>query len=223
MVARPLPQVGFKIKGLDKWEFFLAREFPTVADFHAEKYDLSSNNAYLVIGMSNDDAARVLSTLGLTFNPVGIVHDQGEGLELAVTWTLTEPFCRCIAKISFNYLAVWCSAEILLNPAFDGVREYIKNGAGQFSDFLAVVDRPILGNEPTEGWRRKAHLLTLFRVPGRSAVVGQVSLINLMTYKVLLGPEGVPEPALLDIGHLFDIDGRRISELNVGETSFEQL
>lgn len=223
VVARPLPQIGFKIKGSEKWEFFLAREFRGPADFHVEKYDLSKHNAYLVFGMANDEAARALSTLGLAFNPSGVVHDQGEGLELSVTWTMTELICRCIAKISFNYLAVWCSTQVLLDPSFDRVREYIRNGVGQFNDFLVVVDRPILGDEPIERWRRKAHILTLFEVPGRAALIGEVSLMNLMTYKVLLGRAGVPKLALLDIGHLFDIDGRRISELRLGETTFEQL
>jgi hypothetical protein len=218
----PHPQIGFKLKGSNEREFFLVKDFPQKDDFDFSKYDLSGKDAFLIVEVETDTAKQLIASLGLNLRVGESVehrsHDE-ETLDFSVTSTLTEPVSRCIAKISFNYLSVWCPTEVLLHDCFDPIREYVRYGVGSSNQFLSTVDRPILGDEPVEGWRRAVHLLTLYDVPEQGILIGQVSLINLMTYQVLLSRSVPPTQARLGIGHLFSLHSHKVSRLRPGETT----
>ena len=133
---------------------------------------------------------------------------------------LTEPVCRCLAKIAFNYLANWNSTEAMLSACFDEIRSYVRYGKGTREMFLIPRDEAILHGEPTEGWRVLGHIVTVFSVPQKGFVIGIVSLFNQMSYWILLARLPTPSDAHLEKGHLFAIPSREVVELTPGQTKF---
>jgi hypothetical protein len=218
-----LEQIGFKLRDSEEYEFFLVKDFPKVEDFDPSKYDLTHERSFLTIEVSEETASRLLGSLNLVFRPKEEIRQHSEGnqkVEVAIESVLTEPVCRCLAKIAFNYLANWNATETMLSACFDDIRSYIRYGKGTRGMFLIPRDEAILGGEPSEGWRVLGHILTVFSVPQKGFVIGLVSLFNQMSYWILLARLPAPSDARLEKGHLFAIPSREVVELIPGHTTF---
>ena len=218
-----LPQIGFKLRQSDEYEFFLVKDFPKAEEFDYAKYDIGNERSFLTIEVPEETASRLLGSLNLTFKPKESIRQDSDGqekVEVTIESVLTEPVCRCLAKISFNYLANWNSTEVMLSDCFDEIRSYIRYGKGTRELFLIPRDEAILGGEPVEGWRVLGHIVTVFSVPEKGFVIGLVSLFNQMSYWILLARPPTPLDTRLEKGHLFVISSREVIELAPGITRF---
>lgn len=128
--------------------------------------------------------------------------------------TIDDVVRRAIAKIAFNYLAYWQGAEFLRHPGFNLTRRFIRYGERAEFPLTDVADEAILGDEPIEGERRLGNLITTAIATDGGSICAQVSLLNLLTYRVALSVE-FPDtiPSGVTRGHFFDLGSRCILEL----------
>lgn len=120
---------------------------------------------------------------------------------------------RAIAKISFNYLAYWQSSDFVYQSDFNNVRRFIRYGEKPVYPLVAVAQKPILADEPTEGKRRLGHLVTLNWAIDQVSIVSQVSLFNWVTYIVCLSRNYSGERRDIRKGHFFNTKSKKIHEL----------
>lgn len=114
---------------------------------------------------------------------------------------------RAIAKIACNYAAYVLGANWVRMPNFNELRRYVRRGT--------QLGRPpvrLLGSLP--GRPRLAHVLAVVRQEDR--LVARVTLLSRFWYSVeIAGALSVLAP--IRSGHVFDIETRRIEQLQSGE------
>jgi len=98
------------------------------------------------------------------------------------------------------------------------IRRFIRYGERPDYPLIQVADEAILGDEPIVGERRLGNLITTGVATDGVSVFAQVSLLNLLTYRVALGPE-FPDaiPANIRRRHFFNVANRQILDLEARE------
>jgi len=120
---------------------------------------------------------------------------------------------RCVAKITFNYMAYMAGAHFVYHPDFNVTRSFIRYGDSPSYPLVVPTQDPVLASESPRWRGTNNHLITVNWSPLGRSVVGQVSLFNEVTYKVSLARDF--SGLWLDIrtGHCFDIKKRRVRPL----------
>ena len=136
-----------------------------------------------IIILPVDNSIRVKQTLADRWgiNDYKIPDYSNVEFDTLIERTASLEHMRAIAKIAFNYLAYLYknNIQILLNPSFDLIRNFIKNGEGKFYDFIKV------SNETSE--QGNLHYITM-EMKHDKAIVANVSLFTYYNYKIILTP-----------------------------------
>lgn len=221
MSVKPMPQVGFKLRGRENYKYFLLDDIPTQAEIDAMGFDAKHSHPIIGLVVDPADLKSHLADKGIVFNHRG-PWPQGvppEIIECELEGTIDHVIFRAIAKIGFNYLAFGEGGEFVQHPAFDSARRYIRFGDVPDYTMVQSVDEAILSDEPIEGRRILGHLITVNWASDGVSVLAQVALFNRMTYRVVLAVGISGPPPALTRGHLFDIHSRKILELGARPTA----
>jgi len=115
-----------------------------------------------------------------------------------IVFRLGRPQLRALAKIAFNYLAAVAGPNVALQPAFDGVRRYIRHDEGP-----QLVEVPLRRQRTS----LRRHYSSVQTVDDR--VVAHLSLfMRVMYYAVTLAPSGCA--AQVSSAHFFDLDTHQV-------------
>jgi hypothetical protein len=209
-----MPQVGFR-NDLNKYEYFLLDEIPTVQQLRERGYDLKHEHAICGIAIDEDSLRATLAPKGIDFEHHGelVPPEQCESVLCEVEGTIDQHIFRAIAKIAFNYLLYWQGPDFLLEAGFNPTRRYIRYGENPGYKLIIIREQAILADEPVVGKRRLGHLITCNWAADNASIVGQVSIFNWVTYCVSLLRDYLGERRDVKHGHFFDVSGRHILEL----------
>jgi hypothetical protein len=219
------PQVGFLISQANQYEYFLLNDIPTLEALREKGFKSGDPQSILAVAVESETLKSALAEKGISFQISGDAIPGGQAQDILTekSVTIDDTVWRAIAKIAFNYLAYWQGSEFTLHPAFDGIRRYIRYGERSSNTLIEIVHDAILGDEPVEGLRRLGNLVTMNVAIDGVSVFAQVSLLNILTYRILLAPD-FPDQLPSDIkrGHFFDVTTHRIYELEPREKNAQQ-
>ena len=212
-----LPQVRFAKQGGSGWVFVTAQE---LADLNRTlPTDIDPSHDIRLISRSEEMDQQLVAALqqrGIHFRARGEsgAPPSVDGLApLEVAMHFDAVVLRCIAKISFNYMAHVVGADFARGRDFDIVRAFIRDGRSAGYPLVVPRARPILADDTPTMRQTNGHLLTVNWTRDRRHVVGQVSLFNGPTYSISLARNysGVWLP--IRTGHHFGLETRGITRL----------
>ncbi|MBP6342823.1 MAG: hypothetical protein KA403_02695 [Candidatus Omnitrophica bacterium] len=219
ILLKPLPQVGF-VKPNGAREFFRLDDIPDKA-YLINNYNLEDQIAMMIFGCDPTIADKILADKGITFKDssgaklqidVGSA-DQVIDVQCEVKSTIDQTILRAVAKIGFNYLAYLQKADFMLHKDFDLIRTYILTGETDIQDLVKIEQASILGDEPISGNRRVGHILTVDWAREGQSIIAQISLMNWLTYRVLLAWDFTGEHRNIRSGHFFNFPHKTIIPL----------
>ncbi len=218
VIIMPCAQVGFLIDG--SYEYFLLEELPDAQYLEDNGFDSSLPNCISALGASVEDFRRKLEERQIDIPNLRLQRDgnsrSGSDTVLCeVTGIVDEIIYRAVAKIVFNYLAYFHEQEFLHHEAFDPIRKFVRYGECTEYRLVEARQEAILEDEPIEGQRVLAHLITTNVSGDGNSIVGQVALFNHMTYRVILSTNYIGQDLDIRRGHVYDCGAREISELGV--------
>jgi hypothetical protein len=219
------PQVGFLSLPSNTYEFFLLDEIPSLEDLQKKGFDNSTPRSIFGVEVDAETLIPLLAAKGISFRSDGDFDPGPPPADILVekSFTIDDIVRRAITKIAFNYLAKMHGAQFALHPAFDGIRRFVRYGERPSFFLFDGVDQAILEGEPIEGPRLLGNLVTLNVAIDGASLFAQVSLLNMLTYRVLLAPEFEGErPTDFRRGHYFDVSAHRIHQLIAGERATPQ-
>lgn len=212
-----IPQVRFARRGGSGWIFVTEEELADLAS--PLPSDIDPSQQIRLISRSEEMDQRLIAALHQRGIPFQVRGEAGgppsvDGLApIEVAMHFDDVIFRCIAKISFNYMAHVAGAELASSHNFDAIRGFIREG--QSLGYPPVVRRakPILADDTLTVRQTNGHLVTVNWTRDLRHIVGQVSLFNGPTYSVSLAPQysGVWVP--LRSGHHFNLETRQITRL----------
>jgi len=219
IVAKPLPQVGFSKEPYTNYEFFLLPGIPEKDYLERKGFDFSKPGATLII-QCEDEVIKILKDKGFVLKmEQGEIADQPPEAECEIERTIDNTLLRVIAKISFNYLAYCEGADFVYNNSFNNIRNFIlKNEMVDYS-LVTFNQEAILEDEKQSLMRREGHIITVGWAIDGVSVVGQVSLFNLLSYKVSLAREFVGVKKQLNRGSFFNVRSGKICEISPGKNN----
>lgn len=216
ILLKPLPQVGFKKRNSDEYEYFLFDEVPNKRHFENDNYDLMQPHGIRAFAVDEQLLERKLNEQGFSLK-VGkeefMPSIESRLLQCEIEGTIDKNIFRAIAKIGFNYLAYWQGSDFLYQDAFHLTRRYIRYGETTSYPFVQVFKKPILADEQNNR-RRLGHLVTVNWASDKVSIVSQVSLFNWVTYGICLARDYCGVHANIKKGHLFNIHSRDILGLD---------
>jgi hypothetical protein len=219
----PLPQVAFRWKGTDEWNYILDRQLDagTVAQYVTP---VPGALEIRVLGPSPAHHQRTIQKLkafGINFLQQGSlkepIADDGKIL-VEIAAAVDQMIFRAIAKIAFNYVAHQDGTEFVLHPDCDDVRNYIRYGTiPEWASLIPIVKpfpNPILFDDTRHFRQTNGLLITFDWNSRRTGFMAQVSLFNTITYHVAICPEytGLWHDGFRT-GHHFNIEGKSIEPL----------
>lgn len=213
VVCKPLPQVGFFNKTSASYKYFLLGEIPSKVELEAQGFDC--NNRVRAFGDSFEKVMQALVDKEISpefQEETAFVEGESDKWLFESEGSIDKTVCRAIAKIAFNYLAYWQSADFVLQRVFDPIRTFIRNGEQGDSPFLMVRDKNILVDEPSEKLRRIIHIVTLNWAQNGEAIISQISLFNFLSYTVQLAKSYSGQIPNLRKGHFFNLNDHKIYE-----------
>lgn len=213
MVINLIPQIGFRKKETNEYQYFPIDQVPNRSEIY-KKFDMRCPDAIRAFMLNPKEIEEKLRTLGIDFTLGGEIEPNANSeLLCEIESTVDNIVRRAIAKISFNYLAYTHGERFVLQDDFNRIREYIRYDSVTAETFVTMTDEPILGDEPEEGLRRLGHLLVLEWQDVKSPILGKVSPFNYMTYRVKLAPMYFGQSNFSESGHFFDFKAKKIITL----------
>jgi len=221
----PVPQVCFRRRD-GTWICYTEDELAELDPKNDP--DLVTEGFKLYYASSDGEEAeerlvRLLEAKGVSFKirtPIeGLPNGEAE-ITANIESDLTGVLSRAIAKIAFNYMT-WVmyrdDPDFAYKPEFDAVRRFIREGSGRASDFVEVVDRPILGGDGDRIRRANGHLVTVeWQRSYPWHVFSSVSPFNLVTYEVTLAAQMSGIWRDIRSGHLWDLWSGEVGRLRSG-------
>jgi len=134
-----------------------------------------------------------------------------KGVNAIVNGTMDSIILRCIAKISFNYLAKIAGIDFVVKKDFDPIRSYIRYEIDPGHRIVTVSTNSILAYDGPKQYQIDGHLISLGWSPDNRQIVGQVSLFNQGKYRIILS-KNFSELWRADIrrGYHFNIENREV-------------
>lgn len=214
IIIKPLPQIGFLIKG--KYKYFLLDEIPERKKLEEEGFDGKLSKSIRGLAVELDTLQNRLKEKDIRFE----VKEEdvsppssSESLLCQISATVDQKIFRAIAKIAFNYLAYHQDPAFLHETSFDVIRRYIRYGEQPTYRLILTKHDAILEDEPVTGQRRLGHIVTVNWAADGKSILAQASLLNRMTYCVSLAVNYPSERRDIRKGHFFDVANHRILEL----------
>ena len=161
----PRTQIGVFSKGAEDRVFLLEEEIETAEVLDDANRD--STREMVILIEHAEDKQRIVAALAKRGVPFNETREESAGLEarmpVEVQAVVSQFVFRTVAKIALNYLTYTLRKPTALNPAFDGVRWFVRYGLGSPMDFVQISDRRIMkgddGTQPTI----LGHFVTLTR------------------------------------------------------------
>jgi hypothetical protein len=214
-----LPQVAFRRKSEGCPVHITAYELERGA--LDDMSDLDTSSARLFTG-SQEERDSLLSRLreqGVAFTkleefkaPEGLF--DGRDVEVELTITVNKGIRRCVAKFVFNYLVYECGVPLGLRADCDPIRRFIRYGEIEDEELVVENARPALQNWMTDDHLVEEHVVAFdWAPPNGFDLVGQITLFNFMSYRVMLarGYSGLVRPT--GRGLRYDIRARSVRRL----------
>ncbi len=198
------------------YEFFLLDEIPSLEDLRKKGFSDGTPRSIFDVEVDSETLISLLVEKDISFRSDGNFDPGPPPADILVekNFIIDDTVRRAITKIAFNYLAKMHGAQFALHPAFDGIRRFVRHGERPSLFLFDAVDEAILVGEPIEGPRLLGSLVTLDVAIDGASLFAQVSLLNMLTYRVLLAPDFEGErPIDFRRGHYFDVSGHQIYEL----------
>lgn len=194
------------------------QQLPEEADPSKEAFIISDNEE------ATERLTGLLHDRGIEINPQNpepIPGSPDNQIDVETETVIDQIVLRVVAKIALNYLAKTVGSQFVINPDFDSIRAYIRNGTRQppyRPVELSCV--PILEDE-TRNWRcHTGHLVTVGWSNGGRDIISNVSLFNEITYKIKLVRNYHGIWREIKSGHYFDVENHRISSLHGTNRAF---
>lgn len=210
------PQVGFKRRGRDGYEFFLMGELNDSLRHRAD-LDIEARPLVFLPDSARDEMLRRLEAVGIHKEyerEVAGPGTPGELISVEMSSQINTRLRRAVAKIAFNYLAWIHGCGFATEAMFDDIRTFVREGRNPSFPMVAVSMEPILADDTRVERQTNGHIVKINLNVTGLVLAGWVSLFNGPTYSVVLARpfRGVYRPDLRR-GHLFDWEGGRIQEL----------
>jgi len=218
LIPIPAAQVGFRRAGED-WIFLTEGELSKEAIAKAVKGSQVEVRVFAESGGLGRIQKR-LSELGFSFQvleqqfDIAIPHER---IQVTFDFAVDTTILRAVAKIAFNYATKLLGGAVTRRKEFDGIREFIAKGIGDWKTLVTVNQgSPLVGYEVPGSL---THACAIGWQPDQQSLVGVVCLFNQITYgvRLLIGNES--EWAVIGRQHLFDAFSRRIVEIGVADDS----
>ena len=114
-----------------------------------------------------------------------------------------------ISKIAFNYVAYTAGED------FNNIRSFIRYGSADLGVIVRATQQPILLDDERLSRQTNGNILAVCWSRLKQSVLGMVSPFNEITYEVVLTPTLYGSRQEIISGHCFDIDRRRVLNLEV--------
>jgi len=217
LVVGLVPQVGFHKKAGGERRLFITEEELATSDAWRDRVDPAGN--LLVAAPSIEVRDRIIAKLkekGISFTatmemPAPPTESGRVLTETAVK--IDSVIRRAVAKIAFNYAAFTAGPVLLLDPAFDVTRRFIRFGDKPDYPLVVVDDVPILYDDMRTARQTSGHLITLEWAPCGRDAVSQVALFNWIRYRISVGRHFTGIWREIRSGHHFDHESRQIHQL----------
>lgn len=219
VLSYPLPQLGFLKNGIR--EYFLLDEIPD-KDYFLKDFNPQDPQAVIFFGCDSAVVDKIMKDRGITLKnwilPDPSPTNDTSSKEIIdvlcdVEGTIDDTLMRAVAKIGFNYLAYFQGPDFVLHKDFDVIRKFILTGEKVSYPLINIVEDSILGDEPIQGKRRTGHILTVNWAGDGVSILGQVSLMNWMKYKICLARNFSGEHRDIKKGHFFNFPAKIILPL----------
>lgn len=212
-----VPQVGLRKKDGPSWVYVTEAELADPDRNLAP--DIDEKGQIRIIADSAEGQERLTALLaqkGIPFRQEGTFALPGTDIGEITVYvnTKVDPIVkRCVAKMSFNYLARVAGRDFVLLPAFDAARAYVRYGQHPGYSIVDAGDTPILAEDTPTCRQTDGHLVTVGWKDGGQNLVGQLSLFNRVTYCVNLARNfsGLWRP--IRSGHHFNLAKKTIAPL----------
>lgn len=195
-----IPQVGLRRLG-GEWRYFTEREITRDV---LRQYE--GDGEMCLIGHESFHILRRMALLGVHIE--GVAHASWTTiapvgrLEIEQELVFDSTLRRAGAKIAVNYAAKVLGSDVVRQPGFDTIREFIRNGteprplvqAKPFPALLLDTDLP------------GGHVLSIEWMASRAGLVAMVSLFNSITYLVSLRQGDAEVWSGVSRRHLFDLE-----------------
>lgn len=220
ILVEPIDQVGFRKRESDEWVYFPLDETPSKTDLDAQGFEMGGPKSVKMLfdpGTDEDYVVETLRKRGISVEPdkreeIEWSHSGG-AIELAVFATIDSWIARAIVKIALNYLAATEGKEFVLDRGFDGAREFVRYGKGEWREYIAISQVPILKEDQMFRIRQTRGHLIVTGWKGNSVVFVRLSLFNLHTYNVTLCRDFGGVWRRIACGHHFDVDKLEVAKL----------
>jgi len=207
MVARLIPTVAFAKKDGTGFVEYTESQLKAEEWRQNPEIDWAKGVKAFASGDELDRLIRLLEGQGVRPTLVrrfALPFKHGQEITVQQTFTITDGMSRALAKIAFNYLAHREKPELVLRPAFDVVRRFVRYGEQpQLPPVHTSFDLPFrLPPEQTD--RPVVHFVCIApRYPTHNNLLGLVSLYGFLTHAVMLS-EGYPGPWPKPHAHLYN-------------------
>jgi hypothetical protein len=216
------PQVGFKRRGTEGYEFFLMDELIESVKGRAD-IDIQARPLFFLRDSDREEMLRRLEAIGIRKRyedevpgPAG----PGESMPVETSSEINGHLKRAVAKIAFDYLAWSLGAEFVLDPMFDKIRNFVRYATDLGFPIVQASTLPILADDARDERQTRGHLVKVNLDETGLNLGGWVSLFNELTYVVVLArPYGGIHRPDLRRGHMFDWESSEIHELAVISSS----
>lgn len=147
-----------------------------------------------------------------------ILDGEGKKWDADLYSRIDHKILRAVSKIAFNYLAYWEGSKFITGTSFNNIRSYIRLGNIPDYHLCIPTDLPVLSDEPIEGKRVIAHMITVNYAKDGLSIMAQVTLFNNMKYLVSLSHNFNGDRRKITRGHLFAPQSGCIIPLYAGRT-----
>jgi len=211
----------------DVREYYLLDEIPD-KDYLLQNFNIQDPQAVAYIGCDTATVDKILRDKGITIKSweepdLSTINDTSSkeivDVYCDVEGTIDDTLMRAVAKIGFNYLAYFQGPDFVLHKDFDVIRKFILTGEKVSYPLINIVEDSILGDEPIQGKRRTGHILTVNWAGDGVSILGQVSLMNWMKYKICLARNFSGEHRDIKKGHFFNFPAKIILPLTTAQDS----
>jgi hypothetical protein len=216
ILLKPLPQVGFFKTDGSGYEYFLLKDIPSFKSLPAGSHNIGDSKGIIILGCDPAIADDILNKQGYSFSSGGEFDcpDKESSSWLSdIEGTIDQTIMRAVAKIALNYLAYWTGPEFVLHDSFNAIREFILSGKRDGDLLVRAVDKAILEDEINCSRRRVGHIVTVDWAGDKVSILAQVSLLNRITYQVILARYYSGEKIHIAKGNFFDVHNHVILDL----------
>jgi hypothetical protein len=129
-------------------------------------------------------------------------------VKTTVVGLITAADFRAIAKIAFNYLTFIAGPNFVLEPQFNEIRRFVRQGVPLPWESVKPTPNPWLVTNDNDNDKPLVGHYVIIRTRGRD-IECDVCLLMRTRYRVKLAAGGFLTPVSVNSGHLFDVVNRR--------------